>query len=228
MTYLAKSETFLFGVIFLGIWGIFVVIDYSLVGMRFPYLIEDNETGWFSSGLKWLTFDPRLWSHHPSPSFEQISGLITSFLSLFVNFDGTYKSIRYFNTTLTILQGITVFVAGSWFAWASTFVGLRRWYQAVLIFLVFSYPTLIYLSGHWTYSYVVGLLGLPLGLTLFGVLQGYKKALPIGGFCFGMFAANFYPSLPLLLLFIFSVVLQNHFSPVRSLTRVDKSSRTLR
>ena len=163
----AQLGTFIFGFIFLGLWGIFVAVDYFLIGMRLPYLVEDNETGWFSLGLNWLTLEPRIWAHHPSPTFNQVSGLIISFL----NIDGTDKPLEQFARITTVVQGLVAFIAGLWFSWASDLIGLNRWHRALLIFLVFTFPTLVFISGHWSYSYAIGLFGLPLGITLVAVLQ---------------------------------------------------------
>ena len=80
MADLMKLGKFAWGIIFLCVWGTFVVVDHFAVGMSIPYLIEDIETGWFSISLNWLTLEPRVWSHHPSPFFNQIGGLVTIFL----------------------------------------------------------------------------------------------------------------------------------------------------
>ena len=69
-----------YGSLFIEVHVILVSIDYFMIGMSIPYLIEDIETGWFSILLNWLTLEPRVWSHHPSPFFNQIGGLVTIFL----------------------------------------------------------------------------------------------------------------------------------------------------
>ena len=201
-----RSGQFIYALVFLGLWGMFVVIDRYVVGMELPYLIEDHETGWFSNGLNWLTLEPVLWTHHPSPFFTQISGLVVSFLDI----DGTDKPIKPFANIITALQGAVAIIAGIWFSWASDLIGLNRWHRALLILLIFTFPTLVFLSGHWTHSYVIGLFGLPLGITLFAVLQENINALKVGGIGFGFMAANFYPSALILALFVLTMSLQRH------------------
>ena len=206
MSLKAKSDRFLYGLIFLGLWAIFVVIDRYVIGMELPYLIEDHETGEFSVGLNWLTLEPRLWSHHTSPIIDQISGLVTSLL----NIDGTDKPVEQFTRITIGLQGVFAFVAGIWFSWASDLIGLNRWHRALLIFLVFTFPTLVFISGHWSYSYAIGLFGLPLGITLVAVLQENRNAITVGGIGLGLLAANSYLSILILALFVLTMSLQKH------------------
>ena len=130
----AQLERFIYGTIFLGLWGILASIDFFVIGMRLPYLIEDNETGWFSLGLNWLTLEPRIWSHHPSAMINQISGLVISLLEI----DGTDKPLLQFARITTIVQGSIAFLAGLWFSWASNLVELNRRQKALLILLIFT------------------------------------------------------------------------------------------
>jgi hypothetical protein len=54
-----RLERLFYGVIFLGLWGIFVVINRDVIGAEFPYLDIDFEDGNFSIGLNWVTFESR-------------------------------------------------------------------------------------------------------------------------------------------------------------------------
>jgi hypothetical protein len=206
MSHPIRSGQFLYGFIFVGLWGIFVVIDRHVIGMGLPYLMEDHETGWFATGLNWLTLEPRLWTSHPSPFFNQISGLLV----LFLDIDGTDKPIRQFANLVIVLQGAVAVAAGIWFSWASDLIGLNRWHRALLILLIFTFPTLVFLSGHGVHSYVIGLFGLPLGITLFAVLQENKSAIKIGGLGLGFMAGNYYPAILILVLFTLALWLQRN------------------
>jgi uncharacterized protein YjbI with pentapeptide repeats len=193
----------------------FLAIDRYIIQGGFPYLGLDFEDGWFGIGLNWLTFEPKLWSPRNSPLFNQIAGLVV----LFLDVDGTDKAIEQFTQITTVLQGTIVFFAGIWFSWASDLISLRRSHRAFLIILVFTCPTLVFLSGHWTYSYVIGVLGLPLGITLIGVLQGEKRAFLIGGIGTGLLAANSYPSALISFLFLLTLLLQKRGTFVSALVQ---------
>jgi hypothetical protein len=210
-----RFERFLYGLMFCGLWAIFVVIDRYIIGMELPYLIEENEIGEFSVSLNWLTLNPRLWSHHNSPMVDQISGLVTAFL----NIDGTDKPIEQFIRITIVVQGAIAFVAGIWFSWASDLIDLNRRHRTLLIILVFTVPTLVFTSGHWTYSYAVGLFGLPLGITLVAMLQGNRNAITVGGVGFGFLAANSYLSVLILALFVLTLLLQKHRALVLAFTQ---------
>jgi hypothetical protein len=198
-----------------GLLGIFVVIDRYIIGVTYPYLTADLDGAWFGTGLNWLTLEPILWSRRPSPFFNQISGLVTAFL----NIDGTDKPIEQFIRITIVVQGAIAFVAGIWFSWASDLIDLNRRHRTLLIILVFTVPTLVFTSGHWTYSYAVGLFGLPLGITLVAMLQGNRNAITVGGVGFGFLAANSYLSVLILALFVLTLLLQKHRALVLAFTQ---------
>ena len=66
-----RSGQLIYGLVFLGLWGIIVVLDRHIIGAEFPYLGLDFEDGWFGIGLNSLTLEPKLWSRRNSPFFNQ-------------------------------------------------------------------------------------------------------------------------------------------------------------
>ena len=192
------KENVIYGFICLFFWSLIVVIDLSLVGIDLPYLVGDAETGWYSVGINWLTLDPLLWRHHPTPTMNVLSGIMVFFLDI----DSTEKPIKEFIRIGIGLQGLLVFFCGIWFSWAANLLDQDRLNKCILLVVIFCFPPLVLGLGHWAYRPLIALIGLPLGLTLLAAFNRNKRALAIGGAGCGFLAANFYPSSVTSVLFI--------------------------
>ena len=116
---------------------------------------------------------------------------------------------------MNVLQAVLVITAGLWFAWVSNVISLSHPQKLLLVVLVFLFPTLVYHTVHWSIYYLIPLFGLPMGLTIFGFLQGQRQLTRTCGLGLGFLSANYYPFLPLLGLVILSARFGNSHADER-------------
>ena len=215
--------------VFLGLWGVLVLIDRVIIGVNYSYSVHDLEIGWFSWMLNWLTGEPRLVWYTPAV----VPRILNGFVSLFINLDFADGSIKKFIWIGIILQGIFVLVCAVWFSWITRVLRIGRLEQIFLVFIFFSFPTLLVYVGHRGFYLEFWLLGLPLGLTLYATLKEKYPAESVAGVGCGFLVANYYPSLAILLSFIVVFCSQRVIvgrwkvsNPIRSVSELLPMSRT--
>ena len=108
-------DLFIYSLIFLGLWAAFAISDQYFIGAKLQYYVVDHQSGDFGIGLNWISMHPLLWRHLPTPSFNQVSGILV----WLTNLDGTDKPIYQFVKLGNLLQAVLVIAAGLWFAWVS-------------------------------------------------------------------------------------------------------------
>jgi hypothetical protein len=184
-------------VLFLCLWGGLVLIDRVVIGVDYSYSAHDLEIGWFSWMLNWSTGEPRLVWYTPAVVPRMLNG----FASLLIDVDFAAGSIKKFIWIGIILQGIFVLICAVWFSWTTRVLRVGWLEQLFLVFIFFSFPTLLQYVGHRGFYLEFWLLGLPLGLTLYATLKGKYEAESLAGVGCGFLVANYYPSIAVLLSF---------------------------
>ena len=188
------------------IWIGLLFVQFGIIGSSFTYGPGDMQLAYFSFGLNWLSFDPWLRIHGPGPTFNYLSGLLVSTL----NIDFTDAPLKSFMRMGIAIQGMTTLVSAIWFAWASKILQLNYVTRVILLLTIFSFPPVLIFSGNWGYGYTVAILGAPLGLTLLAAIRGHNKACVLGGVGCGFLAANYYPSIFVILAFLVAMGLQTY------------------
>ena len=102
------------------------------------------------------------------------------------------KSLEKFITIGIVIQALVVALCSYWYSWITSALKLDITTRLFLVILIFSIPALLIRVGHPGFFFELGILGLPLGLTLYATLLGNEKAAIIGGIGCGIATANFF------------------------------------
>ena len=174
-------------------------MDRWLLGVTYAITVHDHEAAWFGWALNWLSYRPELSWYTPASSARIINGLVAHF----INVDYTERPIEQLERIGILIQYLIVIVAAVWFSWTAKILQIKPISQLFIVIASCCIPTILIFAGHRGFYFEIGLLGVPLGLTLVAVLGGNGKAFRISGIACGFFVANYYPSIVTLLSFLF-------------------------
>jgi hypothetical protein len=187
---------------FILLWVAVVFIDRMVIGSSYAHTIHDVETGWFGEMLNWRTGDPRLVWYVPAASPRILTGIT----SLFIDVDMTAKPIIDFIRIGIVIQGVFVVICAIWYSWITNKLRMDWLARGALVVLFFSFPVLLMYAGHRGYYFELWIMGLPLGLSLYAFLKGIPEGETFAGAGCGFLTANYYPSVLVVLMFVFVVV----------------------
>lgn len=191
----------------LTLWSVLVLVDRVIIGANYFYTVHDLETGWFGWMLNWLSGEPRLVWYTPAVSPRMLNGLI----SLVIDVDFSEKSITDFVWIGIAVQAFFVVICAIWYSWITEILRIGWLEKVFLIVLFFCFPTMLMYLGHRGFYFEFWLLGLPLGLTLYAALNRRSEVHAAAGAGCGFLAANYYPSVLVIVVFMCVLVGQRLF-----------------